>query len=198
VTRAPLIVAAGWPLLFLGGCACRAGPDGGPVDVTCGTEHVFSDGGCDRSQPFNHRATATACAPSRDADGGITGRDGGGCSFFTGVCEDQCLTDADCGPGYICSCAGNTFGYSKSTANFCVPASCETDADCGPGGYCSPSVGEGGNFYGVQSYECHGCADCCVNDVDCGATTPGQLGQPYCAYSPELGHWACGDNSQAG
>jgi hypothetical protein len=169
--------------------------DAGPVDGGCCSAN--SDGGCCRTQPFNHRVKATACAPS--ADGGITGRDGGGCSPFTGVCEDQCLTDADCGAGYVCSCAGQTFGYSERTTNFCVEASCETDVDCGSGGFCSPSVGDSiGNFYGIQSYECHGCADCCVNDIDCGATSPGKLGQPYCAYSPELGHWACGNASQAG
>jgi hypothetical protein len=146
-------------------------------------------GCCCMGKPTKHRPVPVACAPSRDA-----GVPDGGCGL-PGVCADECLVDAECDGG-VCSCAGNTFGYAKSTANLCVPAGCRVDADC-PDGYCSPTVGAG-NFYGIQGYECHSCADSCVNDGDCGATNPGELGQPYCAYSAQVGHWACGTFSPAG
>jgi hypothetical protein len=119
-----------------------------------------------------HRPTATACAPTTgDAMG-----------------SDQCLTDADCPNGGVCSCAGSTFEYAKATRNLCVPADCHVDADCGPGGACSPTVSSDcGAFYGVQGYYCHTADDTCTVDSECVQNGT----QGYCAYAPETGHWAC-------
>ena len=176
-----------------------SGSQPGPADGgCCGAQS------CCRTPPVNHRPTAVVCPATND--GGMICPSGpprdpdGGCAPPLRSCTDDCLADTDCRPGFVCSCASDTnAGIGGCPVNTCIPASCETDADCGTGGFCSPSVSfEKGTFYGIQSYECHGCADCCVNDSDCGAAKPPRYVQPYCAYSPEVGHWACGDAHFAG
>ena len=75
----------------------------------------------------------------------------------------------------------------------CVANNCKVDSDCGCG-YCSPSVDPtctpaGDVDWGVFGYCCHTPQDTCVNDTDCGTSTTNVQG--FCAYSPEIGHWAC-------
>jgi hypothetical protein len=117
----------------------------------------------------NHRLVSSSCGPS-----GAT---------------DDCMKDADCPNNGVCSCAGNTFGFAKSTKNSCVPANCHVDGDCGAAGFCSPTTSpDCGSFYGVQGYYCHTPADSCTNDGDC--PKQGQT-SGHCSYAPEVGHWAC-------
>jgi hypothetical protein len=136
---------------------------------------------CTTSSPgtvIDHRVTATACTASAGDTNG----------------PDQCLSDADCAAGGVCSCAGSTFEYAHETRNLCVAASCRIDGDCGAE-MCSPSLGDSGPFYGVQTYACHTPDDTCGNDNDC-AVQNGVQG--YCAFAPPVGHWQCGYNFAAG
>src|SRR5262249_3727774 len=117
------------------------------------------------------------------------GHDGWTCTY------DECFTDADCVRTIdggvqkgLCGCGALRFGN-----NACFyGGNCVVDADCGPPGkgFCSPSYGSCGNYGGVVGYFCHKPDDTCTNDVDCGAT--GQVNDPYCAYSPTVGHFVCG------
>ena len=129
------------------------------------------------STPQAHRSTAMPCsASSGDTNG-----------------SDECLTDADCANGGVCSCAGSTFEYAHETRNLCVASQCRTDADCN-NTECSPSVGDCGTFYGVQGYFCHSADDTCARDSDC--VQGGQQG--YCFFSQDAGHWTCGYSFCAG
>ena len=127
----------------------------------------------------SHRPAANACAASSGDSMG----------------SDECSTDADCGAGMACSCAGSTFEYAHETRNLCVPAGCHVDADCGVGGFCSPSVGDCGTFYGTQLFACHAGDDTCGGDADC---TDGSGRAGYCGFVPEVNHWACGYQFCAG
>lgn len=129
------------------------------------------------STPQAHRSTATACTASAGDSNG----------------SDECLTDADCPDGGVCSCAGSTFEFAHETRNLCVASQCRTDADCN-NTECSPSVGDCGTFYGVQGYFCHSAADTCARDSDC--NQGGQAG--YCFFSRDAGHWTCGYSFCAG
>ncbi len=106
--------------------------------------------------PAEHRATAAACARSRNplADGGFAScssnadcaSDGSTAAFSTclhGSCTfDHCLTDADCGSNEVCACSSDYYGGNAAFhGNVCVPGNCHVDSDCGAGGYCSPSRG---------------------------------------------------------
>jgi Cys-rich repeat protein len=142
-------------------------------------------------------ATGTSCA--RPADCATAALDGGALNCVRGTCSsDQCLSDTDCPNGGVCSCQGGTRGFAGvSPGNLCVPANCRVDADCGAGGFCSPTVDAScGSFYGIVGYYCHTSWDTCHNDADCGGD--GSLGAPYCAYDPQVGHWACGNGHCAG
>jgi hypothetical protein len=107
---------------------------------------------------------------------------------------DTCLRDEDCPSGGACSCRGTTRGGGGSSwGNVCVPGNCRVDADCGPGWYCSPTADPGvGPFYGVAGHYCHTPDDACVDDGDCLDASY------YCAYSREVGHWACSNARSAG
>lgn len=157
--------------------------------------------------PTRHRAQASACmvTPASDASTTSCAVDADCATGATsarfcvhGQCNaDQCVADADCPSGGVCSCKGDTFGYGhQSSGNVCVAADCRTDADCAAG-FCSPTVSAScGAFYGVQGYHCHASADTCSNDTDC---PPNAYNQPgYCAFRPEVGHWACGNQACAG
>jgi hypothetical protein len=110
-----------------------------------------------------------------------------------GVCTcDLCNTDENCGATGVCSCNGQSFGFSRSNVgNICVPSNCRVDVDCGPGGFCSPTVDFScGSFYGLAGYYCHTANDQCTNDSDC---TQGD-----CRYSPQTGYWVCATGACAG
>ncbi|HEY6463890.1 MAG TPA: hypothetical protein VIY73_27155 [Polyangiaceae bacterium] len=148
--------------------------------------------------PGLHRLTASECpsnvtggaACSTDADCQSASPGPPPSHCFQGACgADQCLEDSDCGATGVCSCAGQTRGYAgASPGNVCVQANCRVDTDCGAG-YCAPTVSaECGSFYGIQGYYCHEAGDACFNDQDCSGGGPGQ---PFCAYDPTVGRWAC-------
>jgi hypothetical protein len=159
--------------------------------------------------PNEHRATATACAPSARApappDGGVpscttsadcvgtTAALSGFSACLHGQCSfDQCLTDADCGTGAVCVCASAYYGGNAAYhPNVCVQASCQIDSDCGAGGYCSPTHGSCGTFTG---FYCHGPADTCVDATkDCFSCN-----ETACVYSPAIGAFTCGAASVCG
>jgi hypothetical protein len=131
---------------------------------------------CPHERPPGRRGPATdGCKADSECTQGKNGRcngHGGGHAIAVNECDyDACFTDADCGSGSLCLCG--------TSGNWCARALCRTDADCGEGGACSSSEG---------SYACHTADDACVNTDDC----PRQSGySTECAYSAELGHWAC-------
>ena len=179
------------------------------------TEDQASDStlGCTLPEPTAHRAAGSTCDSERSSDGpsisagerewadclthdectdGTNGRcvgnshDGYYCTY------DNCFSDSDCSDG-VCQCGG---GW-RSDHNVCLPSDCLTDSDCGPGGWCSPSFGTCGEYSGTVGYFCHTCEDECTNDSDCGSTGDG-WGEPYCMFSPVVGHWVCSDSQCAG
>jgi hypothetical protein len=114
-------------------------------------------------------------------------------SCVQGQCSaDTCHTDADCGDTGVCSCQGQTFGWSHSSfGNSCVASNCRTNADCASG-LCAPSISfDSGPFYGIQGYYCTTPDDACECDADCPVNG-------YCAFDPTAGKWACGDTHIAG
>jgi hypothetical protein len=129
------------------------------------------------SIPNLHRVAADACPTSSGDTNGA----------------DECVSDADCTNGGVCSCSGSTFEYAHETRNICVPANCHVDADCGAF-LCSPSNSDGGPFYGVQGYYCHTSHDTCGRDSDCVQNGT----QGYCMFSAEVAHWACAYTFAAG
>jgi hypothetical protein len=92
---------------------------------------------------------------------------GGGCS-----CVYGCASDADCGEGEICECAG--LGHGPE----CIAAGCTTDADCD--GMCGWSpIGSGCGALGYQ-------VACLDETSECRSSCPevegcyGNLGEPRC------------------
>jgi hypothetical protein len=119
------------------------------------------------------------------------GHDGCSCSY------DTCTSDAGCPSGTLCDCR-DQWHYGTNGPNQCLPSNCRVDADCGPGGYCSPTFSDCGAYSGVTGWFCHTAADTCTNDSDCSGVDGGLFGTPYCAYRPEVGHWACSTSQCAG
>ena len=146
-----------------------------------------------------HRAEALACAvPATpgtcDPDATIadchtaadcTARPFGACRTFFDMfgdpscgCTYGCETDADCGPGNVCRCAGDGLGpYTE-----CISSACTDDAACA-GGRCqfADSYGNGCPV-GVNSGACTTPTDSCDSDLQCDA---------ICSRSP--GGWQCFD-----
>jgi hypothetical protein len=185
-----------------------AAPGSGGAGVT-GTSSSGAGGGCNDRTPMQHRPTEVSCAPSMPqtactADSDCTMMPPG-FSPIDGTCDNgscnynQCAQDSDCpmAATEVCSCQGQTSGYAgASYGSVCIPSNCHVDSDCGPNGFCSPTVSATcGSFYGTQGFYCHTCQDTCVDDTDCGN---GQPGNPYCAYDPTVGHWACESGFCAG
>jgi hypothetical protein len=195
--------------LFLAtvGAACS----GGSTDPSASS--VVSRDGPHRAQPV---ACGVSVGPSgrdptngmpldlcvSDGDcnpGGVLGPPypaAGRCILFQGshrCTYDQCQQDADCAMGGVCSCQGQSRGWSAiSPGNVCVTANCRTDADCADTHDCSPSVGfDSGPFYGVGGYSCHTKEDRCGKDADCPS------GQS-CAFQSQAGVWACSSARVAG
>lgn len=176
----------------------------GPITLPhdSGSDGAHGSGGCSGHAPTPsevppfHRATAAACAPTPfpywapDSGGTCVGK--ADCpsvplaavsTCLHGQCSpDQCLTDADCRPNEVCSCANPIRVPTGRSTNTCVPANCHVDADCGTGGYCSPTVfpcGDTGGYY------CHGPQDTCVDgSKDCGCGM-------VCQYTPTTGGFSC-------
>jgi hypothetical protein len=123
------------------------------------------------------------CELDTDCTAGVDGRctrsNGCSCTY------DECASDAACATGQLCDCRDAWDGSST-----CLPTNCRTDSDCGSCGYCSPTFGSCGKYEGVTGWACHTAQDTCTNDSDC-QTVDGGFVTAYCAYQPELGHWAC-------
>ncbi len=81
---------------------------------------------------------------------------GGTCS-----CNYGCQTDADCGEGQLCRCAGEGLGLYTQ----CIAAGCTQDSDCPAGELCglSPDICAPGGFF----TECTTPADLCDSNSDC-------------------------------
>ena len=75
------------------------------------------------------------------------------------VCFSGCVEDADCGPGRICLCSGNTDHGGE-----CVQSSCKSDADCGKGLLCA-SYGQ--VCSSALAFACQKPDDECLSDADC-------------------------------
>jgi hypothetical protein len=124
-----------------------------------------------------------ACQQDSDCVEGANGR----CDVlrFGPTCSyDACFEDSECNSGGPCRC-----GLAASTsANTCMGGNCKVDTDCGEGGYCSPSMGSCGSYLGVVAYWCRTSKDTCVEDTEC---VDSEMDAGYCAFLPEVGHWAC-------
>ena len=162
------------------GTACCSQPI---VTSGSGTTTSGATGGeCPSTVPVNHRPAAVMCDGGNDRP--LPGSDAG----------NRCEQDSDCGPSdaglYVCSCAPATRQFAGSSVNWCVLGDCRVDADCACG-YCSPTYNSScGSFFGYVGYYCHVPGDTCANDSECDGG--------YCAYFPQVGHWACGYGFCAG
>lgn len=84
------------------------------------------------------------------------------------VCHSGCVTDQDCGDGFICLCSG-----PSPTGGKCHRSDCQTDADCDPGFLCASY----GVACGYRGFACQRAADECTKDDDCGFE--------YCSFNGE-------------
>lgn len=164
--------------------------------------------------PKEHRPQAIACstarAPSRDVGAGVdSGIAAGECAKdvdctkgTNGRCQpaartainfcsyDACSNDSACGANGVCACATEGADGQRS-AHACLTGNCTIDAACGAGSYCSPSLGTNcGRYGGVVGYFCHTPQDTCTNDDECGGG--------FCAWTEEIGKWACSNAACAG
>jgi hypothetical protein len=91
-------------------------------------------------------------------------RNGDGLELPT--CDSGCVTDEDCGLGFLCEC-----GHAESpSGGVCIGArDCTIDADCGPDNFCASYDG----VCGGQAFACFSPADECRSSADCGG---GQCG----------------------
>lgn len=131
-----------------------------------------------------HRAEPVTCETPRTPNS-CTDNTGGGCltdddctekpfgscqqdMIFGGVliggtcsCNYGCETDADCGEGQLCRCAGDELGLYTQ----CITAGCTQDSDCPPGELCglAPDICAPGGFLTA----CTTPADLCAGDGDC-------------------------------
>lgn len=131
-----------------------------------------------------HRAEPVTCETPRTPNS-CTDNTGGGCltdddctekpfgscqqdMIFGGVliggtcsCNYGCETDADCGEGQLCRCAGDELGLYTQ----CITAGCTQDSDCPPGELCglAPDICASGGFLTA----CTTPADLCAGDGDC-------------------------------
>jgi hypothetical protein len=84
----------------------------------------------------------------------------GGDGGASGLCRSGCVTDDDCGDGYICICDSN----DSPTGGACQPSNCATDDDCGTGLLCASYEGTGCNPNG---FACQTTQDTCQSSKDC-------------------------------
>lgn len=179
-------------------------PDAPPQQQGCGIAQAGE-------VPSEHRAVATACAPSTRSpavpDAGLlsctTSADCAGdaapvtlfATCLHGQCSfDRCLADSDCDANEVCVCANDYYGGNAAYhPNVCVPANCHVDSDCGADGFCSPSRGTCGSYNG---YYCHTAHDTCVDPTrdcaDCGGAGA------TCVYTPTTGAFVCGAGACGG
>jgi hypothetical protein len=93
------------------------------------------------------------------------------------TCRSGCVTDADCGDGFICECSHP----ESPTGGACMRAiDCTTSVNCGPGLLCA--IVDGG--CGSHAYACWSPDDECRTSEDCAGG--------YCEYNQALQHRVCG------
>ncbi|HEV3189408.1 MAG TPA: hypothetical protein VGY54_02865 [Polyangiaceae bacterium] len=155
-------------------CPSQRGP-GVPAVISTGTSGL----------PVCTPTQMPYCCSDADCNGGTNGRcinlghAGQQCTW------DACFADSNCRQGAPCICRSSP---ADNSANVCALGSgCVVDSDCGPGGYCSQSVllnscDAPGPFY------CHTAMDTCIDDSDCFVDGGGAF---FCAYDPQVRHWAC-------
>lgn len=138
----------------------------------------------DRSHPGSDDRTCQTDADCQGYAAPTYGIDVKGRCLPSKQCSyDQCTRDEDCGTTGVCSCQGQTFGFSHSSpGNICVPSNCRLDSDCASGKLCSASW-QGGSFFGVRGFYCHTTADLCAFVNDCSVGN--------CEYSSEAAAWTC-------
>ncbi len=114
-----------------------------------------------RAEPVpNYDPTYSEC----QYDAECTAMPHGYCGYSTvdgpsvgAYCNYGCVTDSECGDGYICVC-GEPIGY-------CVQATCTSDSDCFQGYHCASYDSSGG--CGIDTFACQEPADTCFSNADC-------------------------------
>jgi hypothetical protein len=131
---------------------------------------------CDEG--YRHRPTSLTCTnvPNSDVDqsslprtqpgNALCDADPNACQQFQyGICNggqlglgciSGCVSDQDCGTGFICLCSSTT------SWGVCEAATCQTNADCDPGFLCSSYTTGYSTGYACQTPQ-----DTCADDRDC-------------------------------
>ena len=131
-----------------------------------------------RAQMMHPASTTTVENCKSDAD--CTAKAHGYCDHSSGLigsswfCNYGCLTDQDCGAGFVCQC-GDPVGA-------CMPTNgCTSDADCAPGKLCAEGSGDI-NQPGACALRlaCQTSSDKCQTRADC-PTATGDPNMQYCA-----------------
>ena len=83
-------------------------------------------------------------------------------------CLTSCVTDSDCGDGYVCLC-GPQFGQCEPGTIYNEPGSCETDADCSGEELCVGVFFSGACGPGHYQFSCTPFfdAECATEDASC-------------------------------
>ncbi|HEY2901885.1 MAG TPA: hypothetical protein VGL59_14980 [Polyangia bacterium] len=132
-----------------------------------------------RTQMAHPASPGTVENCKSDAD--CTAKAHGYCDYssgFTGsswFCDYGCLTDQDCGAGFVCQC-GDPVGA-------CMPTNgCTSDADCTPGKLCAEASGDISQPGGTCALRlaCQTSSDQCQTRADC-PTATGDPNMQYCA-----------------
>lgn len=76
-------------------------------------------------------------------------------------CRSGCISDSECGAGFICVCNG-----PSDHGGECQASNCTTDSDCGAGSRCASLSGACGS----GAFRCQAANDECVSDADCGGS----------------------------
>lgn len=162
----------------------QVGTDGsvptGFVDCGNGIIHRESAEAClDKFVPSDEPIAAcdvegSTCQADTDCTDGVQGK----CSFEQDACGCTygCETDADCGEGQFCACAGDDSpSLIPDFQNVCVPINdCTIDVDCGENSFCGFSQALDACF-AVYELGCFTPDDECRTDEDCdvGECVPG-------------------------
>jgi hypothetical protein len=178
-TRAVLALAVVLVACGSRGDAPRAKPhppgSGRPKAIACPTTRPPGNG-----DPAVNNGN---CKKDDDCTAGKNGRCqlGGSRDPINSCTYDACFSDADCKTGGPCECS--------SSGNACLAGNCRTDADCGANGSCGQSIARACFGNTDEAYYCRTPEDTCASYDDCKNNTS-------CAYSLELGRFACVANPQ--
>jgi hypothetical protein len=143
------------------------------------------EGGAAPPLPRAEGHSVLCSAPSGDeggAGGGPSAEPAARCSqFYLGYCDtlldgsgggpsekhcaSGCITDEDCGSGFVCLCGQDV----SPSGGVCRPSNCTTDADCGAGRRCASYESRflGCGTRGIIGFACQTANDECAADTDC-------------------------------